>query len=169
MSSPSMKLYRLRGIFVAYFVLKSLIGVVVAWSVLQPMAGRRFGGWGGAPGSLAFFSLMVAALILAVALLVFGRLLQRRNWARVLLLVIGWLAVIGAVFSLLMTTPSSRFAAYIAQWLPDMDWEKLMNFDRFQKVFALLFWGYLISVLQFDTAVRDEFFSQAPVEKTPEK
>ena len=59
--------------------------------------------------------------------------------------------------------------SWIAAWLPDMDWEKLMHFDRFQKVFELLFWGYLISVLQFDDAVRNEFFPQAPVDKTPEK
>ncbi len=166
MNSPSIKLYRLRGIFVVYFVLKSLAGAVVAWSVLRPEVWEHFDHRLNfrefPPGSLFFFSLMVTAVILVVAWFVFGQLLQRRNWARVLLLVIGWLTVIGAVFSLLMSASASQFSSWIAQWLPDMDWEKLMQYDRVQKVFELLFWGYLISVLQFDAAVRDEFFPQAP-------
>jgi hypothetical protein len=173
MSSPSVKLYRLRGIFVAYFVLKSVIGAAVAWSMLRSEVlgnlnyGPDFREF--PPGSLQFFSLIIAAMILAVAWLVFGQLLRRRNWARVLLLVVGWLTVISAVFSLLMSTSASQFSSWIAQWLPNMDWEKLMQYDRVQKVFELLFWGYLISVLQFDPAVRDEFFPQEPVEKTPGK
>ena len=50
----------------------------------------------------------------------------------------------------------------MARWLPEMDWEKLLQFDRIQKIFELLFWGYLIAVLQFDHAVRDEFFPPPP-------
>ena len=177
MSSPSIKLYRLRGIFVVYFMLKTIAGLVISWSLIQLAAPdhtdhiingevnvnfNRF-----EPGTLIAFSLIIAAVILVIALLIFGQLLQRKNWARVLLLVIGWLTVISAVFSLLMTTPSSRFAAYISQWLPDMDWEKLMQFDRIQKIFELLFWGYLISVLQFDHAMRDEFFPRVPEGDAP--
>jgi hypothetical protein len=165
MSSPAIKLYRLRGWFVLYFVLKSIAGAVVAAIVLKPshFAGLgRFGGWNFSTGSLLFFSLLVAAVILAVALLIFAQLLRRKNWARVLLLVIAWLTVISAVFSLLASAQVSDLGPWIAQWLPDMDWQKLMQYDRIQKVFELLFWGYLISVLQFDAEVRKEFFAPAP-------
>jgi len=169
MSSPSMKLYRLRGIFVVYFIAKSLIGAAVAWSVLQPMSDWHFDRPGWSISSLTIFSLIAAAVILAIAMLIFGQLLLRKNWARVLLLVIGWLTVFGAVFSLFVSARIPNMGSWIAQWLPDMDWQKLMRYDRIQKVFELLFWGYLISVLQFDSVVREEFFPQAPVEKSPEK
>lgn len=165
MSSPAIKLYRLRGWFVLYFALKSIAGAVVAAIILKPghFGGPgRFGWRGFSAGSLLFFSLMVAAVILAIALLIFGQLLLRKNWARVLLLVIAWLTVISAVFSLLASARISDMGPWIAQWLPDMDWQELMQFDRIQKVFELLFWGYLISVLQFDAEVRKEFFAPAP-------
>jgi len=169
MSSPSIKLFRLRAIFVAYFVLKSLVGAWVAWSVLRKGSWRHLGKWEFSPGTVLAFSLMAAAVILIIALFIFGRLLQRRNWARVLLLVVGWLTVISAAFSLLASTQIADMGAWVSRWLPEMDWEKLMQFDRIQKVFELLFWGYVISVLQFDQAVRDEFFPREEVEKAPEK
>jgi MFS family permease len=176
MSSPSIKLYRMRGIFFVYFIAKSLIGVAVAWSVMH-LAGpanllnreiqvnfNKF-----SPQSFILFTLTITAVILLLAWLVFGQLLQRKNWARVLLLVVGWLTVISAVFSLLTTVQSSHFVGYIAEWFPEMDWKKLLEYDRVQKIFELLFWGYLISVLQFDQGVRDEFFPPEPVKKMPEK
>jgi hypothetical protein len=78
----------------------------------------------------------------------------------VLLLVVGWLTVVSAVFSLLTSFQVSEMTGWLTRLVPelDLDWEKLMQFDRVQKVFELLFWGYLISVLQFNHAVRDEFF-----------
>ncbi len=164
MTSPSSKLYRLRGIFVAYYVLKSLVGAVVAWSVFRSLVeGQLQGLHGWTPGSLAFFSLLVTAGVLALALLVFAQLLRRRNWARVLLLVLGWLAVLSALFTLLAGPQLSEMGGWLSRLVPgiELDWEKLMEFDRVQKVFELLFWGYLISVLQFDPEVRKEFCSRA--------
>ena len=166
MSSPSVMLYRLRGIFVVYFVLKSIAGAVVAFSVMKPYAVLR----GGSPASLAVFSLVMAGMILLLAWLIFGQLLQRKNWARVLLLVVGWLTVLSAVFSLLALSPGSGLSSWVARLVPEMelDWGKLMRYDRAQKIFELLFWGYLISVLQFNNSVRDWFFPQEPVEKSRE-
>jgi hypothetical protein len=170
MSSPSIKLYRLRGIFIAYFVLKSIAGTVVAWITLRPAYGVHFGRRVFSPGWLAAYSLMIAAVILLVAWLVFAQLLQRRNWARVLLLVFGWLAVIGAVFSLLVSTHAGELGSWLSRLAPEtagMDWDRLLLYDRIQKAFELLFWGYLISVLQFDHAVRDEFFPGPGADGTP--
>lgn len=164
MASPSTKLHRLRGIFVAYYALKSIAGAMVAWSVFRTLAeGGLRGLHGLTPGGLAAFSLMAAALVLILAWLVFGQLLLRRNWARVLLLVIGWLAILSAVGTLLTSTQLPEMAAWLSGLVPglDLDWEKLMRYDRFQKVFELLFWGYLVSVLQFDPEVRKEFCSRA--------
>jgi hypothetical protein len=167
MSSPSIKLYRLRGWFVLYFVLKSIAGAVVAAIILKPAhfdGLGRFGWRGFSTGSLLLFSLMVAAVIFLAALLIFGQLLLRKNWARVLLLVIAWLTVMSAVFSLLASARISEMGPWIARWLPDMDWERLMQYDRIQKVFELLFWGYLIAVLQFDDEVRKEFMTRPPLD-----
>jgi len=162
MISPSIKLFRLRGIFVAYYVLKSLVGAVVAWSLLQPMVDWHFDRPGWSISSLTIFSLMAAGVILVIAWLIFNQLLLRKNWARVLLLVIGWLTVASAIFSLLASTHLGDTGAWIVRLAPEMDWERLMNFDRVQKVFGLLFWGYLISVLQFDPELKAEFFRSSP-------
>jgi hypothetical protein len=89
----------------------------------------------------------------------------------VLLLVFGWLIVVGAVFSLLMSSQFSDMNSWLGHWVADLDldWGRLLAYDRVQKVFELLFWGYLISVLQFDHAVRDEFFPKPPVANATEK
>jgi hypothetical protein len=171
MSSPSIKLVGLRGVFVAYYVLKTIAGAIVAWSVFRTLAMEQLQGWRGwTPGGLAGFSLVVAAIVLVLAWLVFGQLLQRRNWARVLLLVIGWLAVLNAVFTLLTSAQLSEMGAWVTRLLPelDLDWGALMRFDRIQKIFELMYWGWLISVLQFDPAVRNEFFPAEAVEKKKE-
>jgi ABC-type Fe3+-siderophore transport system permease subunit len=172
MSGTSLKLYRLRGWFVLYFVLKSVVGAVVAAAVLKPAQLSRLGRFNErnfSTASLLFFSLVVTALILAVALLIFARLLERKNWARLLLLVIGWLTVFGAILSLLSSTQMADMGAWVSHWLPEWDWQKLVNFDRIQKIFEILFWGYLIFVLQLDEEVKKDFFPPAPVEKGPEK
>ncbi len=176
MISPSIKLYRLRGIFFVYFIVKSLVGAAVAWSVLRLADPGQGGLMNGEiqvnfnkfqPGALLLFTLVVTVLILAIAWVIFGQLLQRKNWARVLLLVIGWLTVISALFTLLASPRSGELGAWLSRLVPalaGMDWEKLLQYDRIQKVLELFFWGYLILVLQFDTAVRDEFFPHEPVE-----
>ncbi|MCX6555724.1 MAG: hypothetical protein NTZ12_12050 [Candidatus Aminicenantes bacterium] len=169
MSSPSVKLYRLRGWFVIYFVLKSVVGAVVAAVVLKPAQLSRlsrFNERNFSTTSLLFFSLVVTAVILAVALLIFARLLERKNWARLLLLVIGWLTVFGAILSLLASTQLGDMSSWVSQLLPEWDWQKLVNFDRIQKIFELLFWGYLIAVLQFDEEVKKEFFSRPPADQS---
>ena len=87
-----------------------------------------------------------------------------------LLLVFGWLAVIGAVFSLLASTHAGELGSWLSRLAPEtagMDWDRLLLYDRIQKAFELLFWGYLISVLQFDHAVRDEFFPKSDSESVP--
>ncbi|MCU0235724.1 MAG: hypothetical protein MUC72_01405 [Acidobacteria bacterium] len=169
MSSPSLKLYRLRGIFIVYYILKSIAGAVIAFGVLRPIAVGRYGLQEWSPGALAVFSLAITALILWLAWLVFGQLLQRRNWARVLLLVIGWLTVISAIASLLLAPQASAMGSWLSRWVAPLglDWQKLLAYDRVQKVFELLFWGYLISVLQFDQAVRDEFFPGPDAKDAP--
>jgi len=171
MSGPSVKLYRLRAIFIAYFVMKTLAGTVVAWSVLRPLAGEHAGSMEWPVSSLTIFSLLVAAVILVFAMLVFGQLLLRRSWARMLLLIIGWLTVISAVFSLLASSQITNLSAWIAHWAPgmDLDWEKLMQFDRVQKIFELLFWSYLISVLQIDRELRSEFVPRKTEGDAPRK
>lgn len=170
MISPSLKLYRLRGIFVAYYVLKSIVGAFVAFGVLKPLAGR-YGLHGWSPGSLAVFIVMVTAMVLAVALLIFARLLERKNWARLLLLIFGWLAVFSACFGLLLTAEFSGTNSWLVRLLPglNMDWKQLLAYDRIEKVFELIFWGYLVAVLQFDADVRKEFIPSVSTENPSEK
>jgi hypothetical protein len=176
MISPQVKLFRLRGIFIVYFLAKSLVGTAVAWSVLRladPGVWRAHANFHELrPGSVVLIALTGIVLVLALAWLIFGQLLQRKNWARVLLLVIGWLTVISAVFTLLASPRIAELGSWLSRLAPvtaGMDWQKLLQYDRIQKVLELFFWGYLIWVLQFDQAVRDEFFPPEPGEQAPGK
>jgi hypothetical protein len=63
-----------------------------------------------------------------------------------------------------MISPTADMNSWLSRLVPglDMDWRKLLLFDRIQKVCELLFWGYLVSVLQFAAGVRKEFFPPPP-------
>ena len=79
-----------------------------------------------------------------------------------MLLVAGWLAVLDAFVSLLITTSPKGLSHWLGSALPGMDWEKLLWLDRITDLLGLLFWGYFIYVMQVDTQVKREFFAPPP-------
>ena len=103
MPSIETKLVRLRNWFVAYYVVASALANVVTLRILDGM-GEVFppghGGDLGRAGSMAL-AVVVELGVLALFLWFFHALLRLRNWARVVLLVFGWLGLASAVLSLL--------------------------------------------------------------------
>jgi hypothetical protein len=102
---------------------------------------------------LAIFS---NGVMLLLGLVLFHFLLEKRNWARIILLIVGWVNVVDAVSGLLFHDVASRFLSYFRVGI---DWDRILYLDRVTDILGLFFWGYLILLLQFSENVRREFFA----------
>jgi len=78
--------------------------------------------------------------------------------------------VIDALTSLLLTSRTPGFSSWLSGLNLGMDWHRLMLIDRIKDLLGLLYWGYLISVLQFNAEVKRGFLEpiQSPREPGPE-
>jgi hypothetical protein len=157
MTKIDVKLHRLRWLFAAYFV--AMIGIDVFFS-LNILTGQSLGlgRVGLTPGALLAVALLAYAAIFAATWWLFHQLLLKKRWARTMLLVGGWLAVLDAVSSFLLTREAAGLGQLLGQLTPELDWERLAMLDRIKDIFGLLYWGYAIYVLQIDPEVKREFF-----------
>ncbi len=154
------RLRRLRGWFVAGYVMQAAVGTWVAIRVLEDMRctlAFREALRAADAGLVAASGLAGTLGILALLLWVFRALLRLREWARLVLLVLGWLSVAGAASSLVGTSSLSG----LAHWAPDLacglDLRGLASVSVVTNLLSLVLWGYVIGVLQFDHDVRDAF------------
>ena len=171
MPSTSDRLKRLRGWFVVYYLFQFVVGTSTAVAVIQPMTASRFFYDGQLHGITTGFvvtlSLVISLFILVIALVLFQQLLQRKNWVRIFMLVIAWLAVISAATSLLSTYAMMSPAGWLARMLPEVNWALVGMMSAVTNLASLAFSVYMIRTLQFDHAVRDEFVSpQNPPQPT---
>jgi hypothetical protein len=161
MSYFSWKGNQLRGFFIVYIVATFGLEFILGWDIIRDLV--EDGKWHGinrlvnAPGLLIALIGFIMLAMAALGLWIFHNLLQRKNWARILLLVIGWLAVVDAIFSLLFTGAGSGFFNWLVRLAPDMDWKRVLLVERLKDIAALIFWGYLISVLQFNQRIKQNF------------
>jgi len=154
------KLSPLRALFVLYMLAKTIVEIVLGSAICLDSleAGgmswliRLFGSHFAIP-ILAIFS---NGVLLLLGLVLFHFLLEKRNWARIFLLIVGWINVIDAVSGLLFHEVTSRFLSHFRF---GVDWEGILYLDRWTDILGLFYWGYLILVLQFSEKVRREFFA----------
>jgi hypothetical protein len=154
--SVTTRLRRLRGWFLVWFVVQSIIGTLTAVRVVDTLRASACLGplMGSSPRGLDLASsVVVEAMLLGLGLWVFHGLLQRRPWARLTLLVVAWISVVGAVPSLLSMTGLGAARA----WLPDMHLGGLAAIGLVTNALNLVFWGYAIRTLQSAPDVRDAF------------
>jgi len=164
------KLSQLRVLFVLYMLAKTIVEIVLGSGICLDSleAGGmswliRFFGSHFAIPILAIFS---NGVLLLLGLVLFHFLLEKRNWARIVLLIVGWINVIDAVSGLLFHTQAARFLSYFNV---GVDWEGILYLDRVTDILGAIYWGYLIYVLQFNDAVRREFFAPSPETATEQK
>jgi hypothetical protein len=166
-----LKLRRLRGWFVAWFVTEGFIGIVASIGILESLGRLGLPGLNGetdGAGLGVTLSLVILAVLLALALWVFEALLVLRNWARVVLLAVAWISAVGAVTSFLgvgmLGMVSARFRG--------LNLEFLTLVSIFTNGLKLLFWGYVVATLQFDREVVERFhrscFGRTPAESSQE-
>ena len=154
--SVAARLRQLRGWFLVWFVVESIVGTAAAVGIVD---GLRTSGFHGPAlraspaGLVVASSLLAEAAILALALWIFHGLLQWKHWARTVLLVVGWLTALGAVTSLL----GASNLVLMRHLLPGVDLDALARVSLVTNSLKLLFWGYAILLLQFDREVRAAF------------
>ncbi len=161
MSQIDSKLSQLRGLFIIYFAVQLIVDFVLGWNLAREELGRGRGyGLGRlhlSRGAFLTLVLIVASFLFALGLWLFGQLLRRKNWARVVLLIIGWLAVADALLSFLLTSRAMGFMPWMHSLEPGLDWHRVVLIDRTKDFLGLIFWGYLIYVLQIHPEVKRVF------------
>jgi hypothetical protein len=162
MSDTTDRLKLLRGWFVAYYVVQSIIGTVVAMWMLQSLSMssmsmvQAFQGF--SPTLTVVSSIGGCIVILMLALFFFSQLLQRKNWARVTMLIIAWLTAIGSCTSLL----SVGAVGLLARLVPNVDWGMLRLISIVTNLTSLAISVYMIRTLQYDREIRSEFVPAPP-------
>ncbi len=152
-------LRRLRTWFLIWFVAEALVGTAAATYVLDdmsrhPLLGHLTGGVSAAGTVLA--ALVVSLMLLLLAWAVLGALLELKPWARIVMLVVGWITVVSAALSLL-TLPATWAQLEPMGVLTGADWSALEAVNVPAKVADLAFWLWAIYVLQMNAAVREAF------------
>jgi hypothetical protein len=159
MESALTTLRRLRTWFVVWLVASSVVGVAVAAQVIDTM--RRYPPLRGVlAGVSTEFTVLAGtlgcAVVLLLGLLVMASLLEFRPWARLLLLVVAWVTVVGAAAGLVAMPASTSLVPWVTG-IRGRSWELLTAADVATKVADITFWGWTIRALQFNPAVRAAF------------
>ena len=165
MDAVQTTLRRIRNWFCIWFIAEAVVGTVVAAWVLDglgrwPFLRHALGGVGAAGTVLAGFGVSLVLLLLAMAVL--DALLRLQPWARIVMLVIGWVTVVSAALNLLMLPASAELLESVVEFTGG-DWPALVAAGALTKLADLVFWSWVIYVLQMTPAVRDAFCSPAPL------
>lgn len=159
MATTTERLQRLRSWFIAYYLFESVVGIFVAAAVvgslrflIERYAPVRF-----LPGGIVAVSVLSTLAVLILALVLFHLLLQRRNWVRILMLVIAWLKAIGSVISLLPLLAAFSTSGWWSRMMPGVDWGFVIWIGAATNLAALAYSVYMIRTLQFDPQIRAEF------------
>lgn len=151
------KLYHLRLYFIIYFLIKIIVDITLGSRLTGDTAGYLHL----SPAVFYTITIIINLILFLCGLLFFHFLLEKRNWARVVLLIIGWLAVADFISSLFV---SSNFRELVTHIDKLVDWDNLMFIDRITDFIGLIYWGYAIFILQFNNEVKNLFLSTGPVE-----
>jgi hypothetical protein len=98
----------------------------------------------------------VSLVLLLLACAVIEAMLDLRPWARMAMLMIGWITVVSAAINLLALPASTALLAPLAK-LTGGGWAVLVAVSVLTKAADLAFWSWVICVLQVNPAVRAAF------------
>jgi hypothetical protein len=169
MDAVETTLRRIRGWFLVWFVLEAVAGTAAAAYVLEGMgrhALMRYATGGvGATGTIVS-GIVVSLVLYLLAAIVLQALESRQPWARMVMLIIGWLTTGSAALGLLMLPGAADvFGPVVA--LSGADWPVLMAVNLLTKLGDLAYWGWVVYVLQTNAAVREAFLCRAPLQAGP--
>jgi hypothetical protein len=163
-------LRRLRKWFLVWFVTEAVLGSAAAAYVLDSMGRRhsllRYVTGGVSAAGTILAGVVVSLILLLLALAVLKALLDLRPWARMVMLIIGWITVASAALNLL-TLPGMSALIERVMTLTGGGWLALVTASVLTQAADLAFWSWAIYVLQMNAAVREAFACRiAPPEPT---
>jgi hypothetical protein len=159
MGAVETTLRRIRDWFLVWFMLEAAAGTAAAAYVLEGMGHHALlryatGGVGATGTVLAGVGVSFVLLLLAMAVL--DALQRLQPWARMVMLVIGWITVVSAALDLLVLPGGVALLESVAI-LGGGDWEALIAVSVLTKAGDLVFWSWVIYVLQLKPGVREAF------------
>ncbi len=155
------KLSHLRIFFVVYMAVKIVVDVSLVGfneDLIRSFNLYGLSHIGVSPVTVLIMVCVADIILFAIGWWLLSYLLQKRNWARIVLLVIGCLAVLDALSGLLLHSQSVRL---LNQMFSDADWNRIIFIDHVTDVLGLVYFGYLIYLLQFTGDVR-QIFTPSP-------
>jgi len=147
------KLYRLRSFFIIYFIVKIIIDIVFSRDVTLSVGNHI----DISPMTFYVIVIFINIILFLIGLLLFYFLLEKRNWARIVLLIFGWLAILDFISSIFL---SPRLGDLFVNLGGITNWDKLIVIDRITDFINVVFWGYAVYILQFNSDVKRIFFSE---------
>jgi len=158
-------LRQLRDWFMVWFIAEAVAGTAAAAYVLdglgrQPLLRHALGGVGAA--GTVFAGIIVSLVLLLLALAVLDALQRLQPWARMVMLVVGWVTVVSAALNLLMLPASAELLESVVE-ITGGGWPVLMPVNLLTKLADLAYWGWVVYVLQTNTAIREAFLCPAPL------
>jgi hypothetical protein len=159
MDAVHVVLRRLRDWFLVWFALEAVAGTAAAAYVLDAMGRHtllRYATAGVGSAGTVVAGAAVSLLLLLLAWAVLDALLRLRPWARMVMLVIGWITAVSAAINLLVLPDSAALFGSVIE-LTDGDWAVLAAVSALTKTADVAFWSWVIYTLQVRPAVRDAF------------
>jgi len=147
------KLSNLRLYFIIYFIAKVIVDVAFGSHITSDATKYL----NISPVVFYGFAIIINLFLFLIGLSLFYFLLEKRNWARIVLIVLGWLVVLDVVSSLVFSSNISEILTYIDR---TMDWNRLILIDRVTDLVGLVFWGFAIYILQFSNDVKKIFLPE---------
>ena len=147
-------LIRLRIIFVIYFIIKIIVDIGAGSHITSGMTSY----FSLSPETYYKLAIGSNIFLFLVGLSIFYFLLEKRNWARIFLLIIGWLAVLDFFSGLLF---SSKAVALLTHIDRSTNWDAIVLIDQITDFIGFIFWGYAIFILQFNTDVKKIFLPES--------
>jgi hypothetical protein len=141
------RLRRLTHVFIAWFVVQSILGTWVALRVLEDLRETSLADAleSASPDLVVGSAVLAAIALLALGIWLFHCVTRLRPTARIVLLALAWISAVSALVGLLIAparAPGSAVPSVVGI---------LAN------VLSLAFWAWTIRVLQFDAQVRNAF------------
>jgi hypothetical protein len=152
-------LRRLRDWFFVWFGIEAVAGTAAAAYTLDGL--RRHSLLRHSTVGTVLAGLGVSLVLLIIACLVLEALIGLRPWARVVMLVVGWITVVSAAINLLALPASSALLAPLVR-LRSGDWAALLAVSALTKAADLAFWSWVIYELQMNQTVRAAFGRRSP-------
>lgn len=152
------RLHQLRLYFILYIVIRILIDVFYGKEIIintfRSFTPFSISQYISSPGIFYVIIFFTYVFTFIIGLILFHYLIEKKSWARILLLITGWLAVIDAVSGVLVQHQISGILNYIDK---EINWKQIFFLDRVTDFLGLIFWGSLIYILQFNRNIKQIF------------